>query len=212
MVERSVPYYDEIQRMTCEMAADFAVPGSNIYDFGCATGTTLYALHDSVPEDVRLVGIDNSDEMLARAKEKLAALPGNRVTELVNADINEQPAVENASACVMLLTLQFIRPLNREAVMRRIFAGMKEHGCLIVVEKLVSPHSLINRQFIKYYYALKARQGYSEMEISQKREALENVLVPYRLEENFELLRRTGFTQVDEFFRWYNFCGIVAIK
>ena len=88
---------------------------------------------------------------------------------------------------------------------------MRPNGCLIVVEKVLGEDSVFNRQFIKYYYDMKRRHGYSEMEISQKREALENVLIPYKLLENRELLLNSGFRAVDVFFKWYNFAGIIAI-
>jgi tRNA (cmo5U34)-methyltransferase len=112
----------------------------------------------------------------------------------------------------MILTLQFIRPLQRERLMADIYRGLNEDGCLILVEKVLGEDSLFNRLFIRYYYDMKRRNGYSEMEIAQKREALENVLIPYRLLENREMLLRTGYRYVDVFFKWYNFCGIVAVK
>jgi tRNA (cmo5U34)-methyltransferase len=111
-----------------------------------------------------------------------------------------------------VLTLQFIRPLQRERVIRKVLEGLNDQGCLILIEKLIFEDSLFNRLFIRYYYNLKKRQGYSESEIAHKREALENVLIPYRPEENRELLRTAGFRHVEEFFRWYNFCGMVAVK
>ena len=89
---------------------------------------------------------------------------------------------------------------------------MRPQGCLILVEKVLAEESLFNRLFIKYYYDLKRREGYSDTEIAQKREALENVLIPYKLQENSKLLRDSGFREVDVFFKWYNFCGIVAVK
>lgn len=112
----------------------------------------------------------------------------------------------------MLLTLQFIRPLYREKLSADVFRGLNANGCLIIVEKVLAEDSLFNRLFIKYYYDMKRRNGYTELEITQKREALENVLIPYKLLENRELLLRTGFRYVDVFFKWYNFCGIVAVK
>ncbi len=212
MVGRSVPFYAEIQRMCCEMAADFAVPGSRLYDYGCATGTTMLALDPLVAPGVQFVGLDNSAEMLDKCREKLAGIDASRALELINTDLNNAPPIKNASVALQILTLQFIRPLNREQIVSGIFDGLTENGCLILVEKILSPSGMLNRQFIKYYYEMKRRHGYSDMEISQKREALENVLVPYHYEENMELLRRVGFTQVEEFFRWYNFCGIIAVK
>jgi tRNA (cmo5U34)-methyltransferase len=89
---------------------------------------------------------------------------------------------------------------------------MNNNGCLILTEKVLGEDSLFNRLFIKYYYDMKRRNHYSDMEISQKREALENVLIPYKLEENIALLTKCGFKSVDVFFKWYNFCGIIAVK
>ena len=95
---------------------------------------------------------------------------------------------------------------------RKIASGINKDGCLILVEKVLSPDSTINRLFIKYYYEMKKRNGYSEMEIAQKREALENVLIPYHYFENRDLLVECGFRHCEMFFRWYNFCGMIAIK
>ncbi|HZD52391.1 MAG TPA: tRNA (cmo5U34)-methyltransferase, partial [Woeseiaceae bacterium] len=102
--------------------------------------------------------------------------------------------------------------LRRAGLIADIFGGLRPQGCLLLVEKVLGEESLFNRLFIKYYYDMKRRNGYSDTEIAQKREALENVLVPYKLLENRELLLRTGFSEVDVFFKWYNFCGIVAVK
>ena len=212
MVSRSVPFYREIQRMTGDIAADFGVAGSNLYDLGCATGTTMMMLDPMVDPGVRFVGIDNSDDMLAKARQKLEAHGMERAYDLVNADLDQCQFVENASVAVMILTLQFVRPLQRERVIRRIHEGLNESGCLILVEKITLSDSLLNRLFIKHYYEMKRRNGYSNVEISSKREALENVLIPYRFEENRDMLLNAGYRSVEEFFRWYNFCGVVAIK
>ena len=212
MVSRSVPFYGEIQRMTGELAADFAVPGTNLYDLGCATATTLAELEPIVDPGVRFVGIDNSADMLRKAREKLDSLPSGRTRDLVHADLHELPAIENASVVILTLTLQFVRPLHRERLIRAICQGTNDQGCLILVEKLTESDTLFNRLFIKYYYDMKRRNGYSELEISQKREALENVLIPYRLEENRALVIEAGYSKFQVFFQWYNFVGIIAVK
>jgi len=100
----------------------------------------------------------------------------------------------------------------RDTLIRRIADGLNDSGCLILVEKVLSKDSLLNRMFIKFYYDMKRRNGYSDMEIASKREALENVMIPYRIEENVELLTRNGFKEVDTFFKWYNFAGLLAVK
>jgi tRNA (cmo5U34)-methyltransferase len=212
MVARSVPFYEEIQRMIVELARDFAVPGSAVYDLGCATATTLINLHRTLDPTVRFVGVDNSEEMLAAARAKLDEYAVDRPIDLQCRDLNEGLAVEDASLAVMVLTLQFIRPLRRDRLVENIFQGLRPNGALLLVEKVLGEESIFNRLFIDYYYELKRRRGYSELEISQKREALENVLIPYKLLENRELLLRTGFRSVDVFFKWYNFCGIIAVK
>ncbi len=150
--------------------------------------------------------------MLDQARRKLDALPTGRERSLVVGDLHDDLHIENASVVILTLTLQFVRPLHRERVIRAIADGTNPQGCLILVEKLTENDTLFNRLFIKYYYDMKRRHGYSDMEISQKREALENVLIPYHLEENEALVRRCGFTKFQVWFRWYNFCGMIAVK
>jgi tRNA (cmo5U34)-methyltransferase len=212
MLDRSVPFYAEVQRMMGEIAADFAMPGSRLYDLGCSTGTTLACMDRSVAPDVAFVGVDASPEMLEKAREKLAAIGVCRPVELICQDLNQGVMVENASVVILNLTLQFVRPLYRERLIASVAQGIHEGGCLLLVEKVLSQHSTLNRLFIKYYYDFKKRNGYSEMEIAQKREALENVLIPYHFEENFELLLNHGFKACDVFFRWHNFAGLLALK
>ena len=211
MVSRSVPFYAEIQRMIVEIAKDYATPRSRVYDLGCSTCSTFAALDRALDASIELVGLDNSDDMLERGRQKLAQGKA-RPVRLEWADLNQGLEISGASVAMMILTLQFIRPLNREHLMQDVYRGLNDDGCLILVEKVLGEDSLFNRQFIRYYYDYKRRMGYSELEISQKREALENVLIPYKLGENCDLLRRTGFRHIEVFFKWYNFCGIVAVK
>ncbi len=214
MLNRSVPYYGEIQRMVGELTADFAEEHSAIYDMGCSTANSFLAAAHFLPPgfDVRFIGIDSSTEMLDKARAKLEAIQFPFAYDLRMGDLNHGVGVEAASVVLMSLTLQFVRPLHRDNLLRTIYDGLIPNGCVILVEKVLSEHSTFNRLFIKHYYEYKMRNGYSEMEISQKREALENVLIPYRLDENKELLQRAGFKSIDVFFKWYNFCGLIAFK
>jgi tRNA (cmo5U34)-methyltransferase len=212
MVSRSVPHYKEMQRMVCELAKDFAGPGTNLYDIGCSTATTLLTLDPILDPSVTFIGIDNAPDMLEKARQKIARKNTPRPIELRTADLHHGLAMDNASVVTMLLTLQFIRPLYRERMMKTIHSGLNERGCLLMIEKLTSEDTTFNRLFIQHYYDFKRRNGYSDIEIAKKREALENVLIPYRLEENILLLKETGFRHVEVFFRWYNFCGIIAVK
>jgi len=212
MVNRSVPFYGEIQRMVAELAADHAQEGTNVYDLGCSTGTTMIGMDTMIPPDIRFVGIDDSTEMLQKCDMKLKEAGFVRPYELIAADIQQGADIQNASVVVLCLTLQFIRPIYREKLLKSIVDGLAPNGVLILVEKIITEDSVFNRDFIKYYYNYKRRNHYSEMEISQKREALENVLIPYKLSENIHLLREVGFSSCETFFKWYNFTGLIAIK
>jgi tRNA (cmo5U34)-methyltransferase len=214
MLDRSVPFYVEIQRMLGELSADFAVEGTAIYDLGCSTANTLLAVGAMLPPElnVRFVGLDSSEDMLRKADQKLVATKFPWPYTLTQGDLNDGLRMENASVALMVLTLQFVRPLNRESLVSSVYRGLNHNGCFLLVEKVLGEHSTFNRLFINHYYEMKRRKGYSDLEIAQKREALENVLIPYRLEENKRLLRHVGFQHVDVFFKWYNFCGIIAIK
>ena len=212
MVERSVPYYNEIQRMIIEQVYEFAVPDTNIYDLGCSTGNTFLQLDPILDERIRFVGIDDSKDMLKKCEEKLEKANLKRRYELINADLHEDIVIENASAIVLCLTMQFVRPIYREKLLRRIYQGLNPGGVLVVSEKILAEDSLFNRNFIKYYYDYKRRNQYSELEISQKREALENILIPYKLSENTKMLMEAGFNHTEVFFKWYNFSGFIAVK
>jgi tRNA (cmo5U34)-methyltransferase len=202
MVNRSVPFYGEIQRMMAEQAADYAKTGTDIYDLGCATGTTLIGMNTTVAENIRFIGIDDSPQMLDKCRSKLNEAGFSRPFELRVADLNSHVAINNASVVLLCLTLQFVRPIYREKLLKSIYNGLVSGGVLILVEKTLTENSAFNRDFIKYYYNYKRRNNYSDIEITQKREALENIA----------LLRDTGFAHCEVFFKWYNFSGLIAYK
>lgn len=212
MVVRSVPFYLEFQRMITEIASDYAQPETTLYDLGCSTGTTFLSLNTKLDPSVGFVGVDDSAEMLKTCRKNLESNGVTRSLNLVTADLNKQVDIQNASVVVLCLTLQFVRPLNRLKLLQSVYKQLNPGGCLILVEKVLGESNEFNRQFIRYYYDLKRRNNYDEMEISQKREALENILIPYKLSENMEMLDEAGFSKTEVFFKWYNFAGIIAIK
>jgi tRNA (cmo5U34)-methyltransferase len=212
MVNRSVPYYEEMQRMIAELGADNFQNDTNVYDLGCSTGATLIHMDHTIPEHIRFIGIDDSPDMLQKCKEKLKEAGCTRSVDLQVADLNGTVEISNASIVVLCLTLQFVRPIYREKLLKSIYNGLVPGGVAIIVEKILGEDSSFNRDFIKYYYDMKRRHHYSEMEIAQKREALENVLIPYKLSENILLLREAGFSHCEIFFKWYNFSGFIAKK
>ena len=212
MVTRSVPFYIEIQRMMTELAKDIVPEHGVVYDLGCSTGTTFLNLDAVLPESVKFVGIDNSQAMLDQCRDNLREAGVTREVELRYGDLDTGVEMPDASLVVLCLTLQFVRPLYRERLVQSVYDQLNDNGAVFLIEKVLGESSMFNRLFIDYYYDFKRRNDYSDMEIAQKRESLENVLIPYKLEENRELLRQVGFRFVDVFFKWYNFTGVVAVK
>jgi tRNA (cmo5U34)-methyltransferase len=215
MLRRSIPLYLEQQSMIAELGKKFWIPGTGVYDLGCSTGTTLINLARKLPESALLVGYDNSVPMLDVAAAKVAKSGVQSRVQLRTGDLSDDLSrlpIEKASVVTLCWTLQFIPPLRRDKLIRWIYRGLVEDGILLVTEKILTNSSPMNRFFTELYYAFKRRNGYSEGEILRKREALDNVLVPYRSEENQEMFRRGGFEIVETFFLWFNFAGFLCVK
>lgn len=215
MLVRSVPFYLEQQGLIEDIAQRFALPGSRVFDLGCSTGTTLIRLASLLDSSIRLTGFDNSQPMLDRAKLNADEMGVSDRIEFSHGDFNQNISewvIENASVVTVCWTLQFVRPLHRDRLIQKIYSGMVDGGVLIVTDKVLANDAQINRFFIDFYYEFKRRNDYSNEEILKKREALENVLIPYRLDENIALFRRNGFTTVETFFQWYNFAGFLCVK
>jgi tRNA (cmo5U34)-methyltransferase len=214
MVARSVPFYPELQRMIGELAAAFYRRGTCVYDLGCSTGTTLVSMMRSIRDPrARFVGLDSSPPMLEKARTNVGKFRDRRGVTFVVGDLNKPDVrLRRTSVVTMNWTLQFVRPIYREALLERIHAALVGGGALILCEKILGEPEELNRLYIRFYHELKRRNAYSELEIAQKREALENVLLPCTVRENVELLREAGFASVDPFFRWYNWVGLLAVK
>ena len=215
MLERSIPFYLEQQAMIIDLCKKLWVPGTNVYDLGCSTATTLIGLGRELPPSACFVGYDNSLPMLERARRNVEENCLQERIDLRHGELNGQLSdlrLDNASIVIMCWTLQFIRPLRRDDLIRWIYDALVDGGVLIVTEKILTNSGHMNRFFIDLYYDFKRRHGYSEVEIGRKREALENVLVPYRLDENLDLFRRNGFELVETVFQWFNFAGFLCVR
>lgn len=212
MLVRSVPFYLEQQSAIKDFAKRFYIPGTCVYDLGSSTGTTLLNILAEIQEArPLLIGIDNSLPMVEKARLRVKDHPRGDLIEIRHADINDIE-FEPSSFITMCWTLQFVRPLQREALIRRIYDALVDNGALIVTEKVLTNSSDMNRVFIELYYEFKRRNGYSNEEILRKREALENVLIPYRIDEDLALFRNAGFQITETFFQWYNFIGFLCVK
>ncbi len=215
MVGRSVPFYAELQHMLADLTLQFTPSqDGRICDLGCSTGTTIDFIlsNPSCPATAHAFGVDNAPAMLDEARLKLAPhVKAHRVT-LITADLDGELELPSVNVVLMNWTLQFVRPIHREGLLRRIYQSLRPGGALLMAEKVLVEDSTLNRMYIELYYRYKAKQGYSTEEIQRKRESLENVLIPYRVEENIELLKRCGFDAVDTCFRWFNWAAFVAMK
>lgn len=209
MLKRSVPFYEESQKITKFFALKSIKKDSIVYDLGSSTASLLISISKDLKHKARLIGLDNSEAMLEQARKKAQAFGAS--IELENADILEYD-YEDADLFISNYTLQFIRPLVREELVKKIYNSLKSDGVFIFSEKVISHHSKLNKDLIECYYGYKKEQGYSEYEIVQKREALENVLVPYSEDENIKMAKNCGFKHCEVIFRWANFATFIAIK
>ena len=212
MLQRSVPMYQECQDLAVHWCAKYAKPSTSVYDLGCSTGKLLLKLVKELEhsENIKLIGLDNSAAMLKKAKETLKKSPCS--CAMVEADLNKKLSIENASVVIMNYTLQFVQLDNRSSILKSIYDGLISGGSLILIEKVKSEIPDLNKTFIEFHHQFKEENGYSKLEISQKREALENVLIPWTVEQNSELIKSAGFSTVDLFFKWNNFAGFIALK
>lgn len=198
--------------MIKDFAKRFFIPGTCVYDLGCSTATTLIGIATELKDKKpRLIGYDNSGPMVEKSKARVKEHRCEGTIEIRQADINDVP-LESSSFITLCWTLQFVRPLHREALIRRVYDALEDNGALVVTEKILTNNGDVNRMFIDVYYKFKQRNGYSSEEIVRKREALENVLIPYRIDEDGALFRQAGFQIVETFFQWYNFIGFLCVK
>jgi tRNA (cmo5U34)-methyltransferase len=215
MLLRSIPFYLEIQCMIKEIGRKFWIKGTDVYDLGCSTGTTLINLCREIEGPARFVGFDNAPPMIEKAKQRVKEQGFENSIEIKYGDLNGDLSglrLQNASVVTICWALQFIRPLRRDRLIKWIYDGMVDGGVLVITEKVLTAHTHMNRFFVDFYYDFKKRNRYSDEEILRKREALENVLIPYRIDENLEMLKGNGFEITEVFFQWYNFACFLCLK
>ncbi len=209
MLNRSVPFYKENLNLQIKILKEFLKDNDKIIDLGCSTGNFLIELAKKSDKKLKLIGIDNSEAMIKRAKQKAKAF-GVEIKFLNEDFLNSN--LNNAKAIIANYTIQFIRPLKREKLIKKIYSSLKEDGIFLMSEKLISENKKLNKIMIDIYYEYKKKMGYSEFEIAQKREALENVLIPYSMQENIDMLKEAGFKNIEIIFRWNNFATFLAFK
>lgn len=209
-IRKSVPFYDEIHRMIAEVSDWFLHDSSLVYDLGASTGEAIRRTYDRhAGKKLKFIAVDASKDMIQKAKEKLFDVPD---VQFLISDLNNPFRIENASIVLSILTLQFLEPRSRPRLLKEIFNGLQEGGALILVEKVMGNTPRFDEMWVDLHHDMKRRNGISDYEISVKNQALRGVLLPYSLRANTRLVRQAGFQEIDLFFKWYNWAGIIAIK
>lgn len=212
MIQRSVPGYQTILTGIGELTPQFVQPASRLYDLGCSLGAVSLTLRRKVPyADCQIIAVDNAKPMIERAQSYLAAFHSDVKVEFVLADMLDVE-IENASIVVLNFTLQFIEPSLREKLLTKIYQGLNPGGILILSEKIHFDDSVIQRTIEHLHLQFKRANGYSELEISQKRASLENVLISDSVQTHLQRLNAVGFNHASIWLQAYNFASFLAIK
>lgn len=212
MISRSVPGYDLIIHMIESITLTYVQENSNCYDLGCSLGaSTLSMMHGIDKKDCKIFAIDNSYPMIKKCKSYLDLYHSPAEINVICADIQDIE-IENASVVVMNFTLQFIAPEYRQNIIQKIFDGMKPGGVLILSEKISFEDQEMQQLNDNLHLNFKKQQGYSNLEISQKRSSLENVLIRDTLDQQKSRILQAGFSTFEMWFRCYNFVSMLAVK
>lgn len=212
MIKRSVPGYTTIITMIGTLSEQYATSGSHCYDLGCSLGAASLAMrHRIQAANCRIIGVDNSQAMIDRCQDVFDADCGEVPVELICDDL-ENIEIQNASVVVLNFTLQFIPPERRDGILQRIYDGLNPGGVLILSEKVVFQDQQHDQLMIDLYHNFKRANGYSDLEIAQKRTALENVLIPETLDSHRQRMKKVGFHSCDVWFQCFNFASMIAIK
>ncbi len=213
MINRSVPGYQSILQGIGQLTQKFAQPDSTIYDLGCSLGAATLAMRQnlSAVKNVRITAADNSNAMVERCRLHLDGYRSEVPVDVVCADIRELD-IADASVVTMNFTLQFIPQDQRQALLQRIYNGLKPGGVMLLAEKFKAADPALDEVLVDLHHEFKRANGYSELEISQKRAAIENVMRIDTLETHQQRIRDVGFTAVQVWFQCYNFTALLAIK
>ena len=210
MIERSVPGYRLVLSMTARIAARYARPHTRLYDLGCSLGAAVTVVRHAVTAPgCRIVALDSSPAMVERCAALVAADSGGLPVEVVCADMRDT-VVTNASVVLLNFSLQFVAIEDRLPLLRAVRQGLCPGGCLVLSEKIVFAGQ-DNAVLVALHEDFKRANGYSDLEIAQKRAALEHVLLPESLQTHRQRLLEAGFRQVVPWYQGLNFCSLLAL-
>lgn len=212
MIRRSVPGYEAVISLLGGLAKQYAQEDSHVYDLGCSLGAATLSIYSQTrTKKLKHICIDNSEAMAKRCQSSLERHMPEADLSVLCENI-EATTIENASVVVINFTLQFLSTESRLALLTKVYQGLRPNGILILSEKLVFSDDEQNQRQIDWHHTFKRANGYSDMEVSQKRKALENVLIPETFETHLLRLQQAGFEQSYQWFQAFNFVSMVAIK
>jgi len=212
MLRRSIPGYAASIQAIGSLAARHVVADSHCYDLGCSLGAASIAMQKNVTApNCRIVAVDLSAAMIKKCREAMDAETDETEVSVVQADVRDVD-ITNASMVVMNYTLQFLPVDERATMLRKIYDGMLPGGVFILSEKVVDENPEIEKMLVDLHHEFKRRNAYSDLEISRKRTALENVLIPDTENGHKQRLQDAGFGNVGVWLRYFNFISIVSIK
>ncbi len=212
MIRRSVPGYESIIALTGLLAEQYAQPDSLCYDLGCSLGAATLAMRSRIQlSGCRIIAVDNAEAMTSRCRQHIQEAGEGIEVDVICGNIQDV-IIENASVVVINFTLQFIESGDRLDLLEKIYAGLRPGGALLLSEKIAFSDNAEQQRMDVLHIAFKKANGYSDLEISQKRSALENVLVPDTLEQHYQRLQSAGFSRIDNWFRCINFISLLAVK
>lgn len=212
MIERSVPGYGLLLDMISVISAAYAQPDTRCYDLGCSLGaSTVSILRGLSFDSCEIIAVDNAPVMVDKCRQNLARESSNVPIQVLCQDILDTE-FDRASIIVMNFSLQFIAPTERMKLLQRIAAGLVPDGVLVLSEKINMAQSAEQEVLTNLHHGFKRTMGYSELEIAQKRTALEQVLVPDRIDEHRKRLIDAGFREAWQWFQCFNFASMLAVK
>lgn len=216
MLRRSVPGYETIISLLGVIAERYAQSDSTIYDLGCSLGAAMLSIQSRITDpSIQFVGVDNSAPMLQQCRNHLdrAILPETQDGRfrLLHCDVRDVD-IQNASMVVLNFTLQFVAATERLALLRQIYAGMKDNGVIVLSEKICFADALKDDLQQSLHDQFKFANGYSDLEIAQKRAALEKVMRLDSADTHIKRLRQAGFSRITQWFQTFNFCSFIAVK
>lgn len=212
MVRRSVPGYPLILDILGVLSAQHLGDNALCYDLGCSLGASTLAIrHNISGENCRIIAIDNSEEMAGRCRQSIIHDKATTPVDVICQDILKT-TFEHCSLVSINLTLQFIEPQHRLALLSRIASALSDDGVLFLAEKICFDDAYEQQQLTDLHHHFKKHQGYSDLEIAQKRTAIENVLIPDTLATHQQRLLQAGFKKVIVVFQCFNFIALIAYK